>query len=177
MPLTIPHSYRDLFIGLETSTPLLDGRSCPYVNLDNAASTPALKAVQEAIEAFLPYYSSVHRGTGFKSLLSTHAYEASRQAVLSFVGADPGDHICAFGKNTTEAINKLARRFPFTPQRDVVITTGMEHHSNDLPWRAAAHTIHIALTADGRLDEADFDAQLKRFAGQVALVAISGASN
>lgn len=177
MSFSLPSSYRDLFIGLDVSTPLLDGSECPYVNLDNAASTPALKAVQQTIEAFLPYYSSVHRGTGFKSQLSTHAYEASREAVLNFVGADPGEHICAFVKNTTEAINKLAHRFPFTPQRDVVITTGMEHHSDDLPWRAAAHTVHVALTVDGRLDEADFDAQLQRFAGRVALVAVSGASN
>ena len=53
----------------------------------------------------------------------------------------------------------------------------MEHHSNDLPWRATAQTIHVRLTPDGRLDEADFDAQLEKYAGRVALVAITGASN
>jgi selenocysteine lyase/cysteine desulfurase len=136
-----------------------------------------LKAVQAAVDNFLPYYSSVHRGTGFKSQISTHAYEQARQAVLQFVDAVPGEHTCIFGKNTTEAINKLARRFPFSAGRAVVLTSGLEHHSNDLPWRAVAHTVHIGLTPDGRLDEADFDAQLDRWAGQVALVAISGASN
>jgi cysteine desulfurase / selenocysteine lyase len=170
-------NYRDLFVGLDTEVPLLDGRKCIYINLDNAASTPSLKAVQKSVDDFLVYYSSVHRGTGFKSQLSTHAYEQARKICLRFVGANPNDYTCIFGKNTTEAINKLAHRFPFTPQRNVVITSGMEHHSNDLPWRAAAHTIHVRLTADGRLDEADFDTQLDANRGQVALVTISGASN
>jgi cysteine desulfurase/selenocysteine lyase len=149
-------SYRQLFVGTQTPTPLLDGSQRPYINLDNAASTPSLKAVQHAVDAFLPYYSSVHRGTGFKSQLSTHLYEQARQATLLFLGADSNQHTCIFGKNTTEAINKLAHRYPFTPERNVVITSGMEHHSNDLPWRNKAITIHVGLTAEGRLDESDF---------------------
>jgi cysteine desulfurase / selenocysteine lyase len=169
--------YRSLFVGVDTPIPLLDGALRNYTNLDNAASTPALKVVQNAVNAFLPFYSSVHRGTGFKSQLSTHAYEQARQAVMHFLGANPQEHTCIFGKNTTEAINKLARRFPFTRERDVVLTSGMEHHSNDLPWRGVAKTIHVSLTQDGRLDEADYDFQLKRYGGRVALVAISGASN
>ena len=174
----MPSDFRSLFVGLDAQTPLLNGGCRCYVNLDNAASTPPLKAVQQAVDDFLVYYSSVHRGTGFKSQLSTHAYEQARHIVLDFLGADPREHVCAFGKNTTEAINKLARRFPFTAQRDVVLTTGMEHHSNDLPWRAAAaHTVHIRLTPDGRLDLADFEDQLDRYADRVALVAITGASN
>lgn len=170
-------SYRSLFTGLDVETPLLNGGCRCYVNFDNAASTPALKAVQQAVDGFLVYYSSVHRGTGFKSQLSTHAYEQARAITLRFVGAEPAEHVCIFGKNTTEAVNKLARRFPFTPQRNVVITSGMEHHSNDLPWRAVAETLHVALTPDGRLDEADFDAKLDDNRGRVALVAITAASN
>ena len=170
-------NYRNLFVGLDAPTPLLDGACHPYINLDNAASTPPLKAVQQAVDDFLVYYSSVHRGTGFKSQLSTHAYEQARHIVMDFVGADPAEHTCIFGKNTTEAINKLARRYPFTPERNVVLTSGMEHHSNDLPWRANAETIHVALTPDGRLNEADFDARLAQYGRRVALVAITGASN
>jgi len=97
--------------------------------------------------------------------------------VLRFFGADPDTHICVFGKNTTEAINKLARRFPFTKKRRVVITTAMEHHSNDLPWRFNAEAVHVHLHPDGRLDLDDFDTQLEKYADRVALVAISGASN
>lgn len=118
-----------------------------------------------------------HRGTGFKSQLSTHVYEETRETVLKFVGANPEVHTCIFGKNTTEAINKLARRFPFDNKRDIVLTSGMEHHSNDLPWRAVAKTIHIKLTPDGCLDEDDVDQQLSIYGNHVALVAITGASN
>ena len=179
------HNYRDLFVGLEVNVPLLDGTTRGYINLDNAASTPSFKFVQDLINNFLNYYSSVHRGTGFKSQLSTHAYEEARQIVLRFLGADPATHTCIFGKNTTEAINKLARRYPFSPERDVVLISGMEHHSNDLPWRSRqAHdrqnspkTIHINLTPDGQLDEADFDLQLDRYHERLAMVAITGASN
>ena len=173
---TLPH-FPALFTGIDVQVPVLDGSHQRYINLDNAASTPPFKVVQQAINGFMVYYSSVHRGTGFKSQISTHAYEMSRQAVLQFVGGDLQRHVCIFGKNATEALNKLARRFPFNPHRDVVLTSGMEHHSNDLPWRAVANVIHIRLHPDGRLDEADFDTQLVKYSDRVALVAISGASN
>ena len=169
--------YPSLFTGINAEVPTLNGGHRKYINFDNAASTPPFKAVQNAVNEFMVYYSSVHRGTGYKSQLSTHAYEMARQAVMQFVGADPNYHTCIFGKNTTEAINKLAKRYPFTPQRNIVITSGMEHHSNDLPWRAAANVVHVGLTADGQLDEADFDHVLQRYSDQIALVAICGASN
>ena len=115
--------YTSLYLGLDVQVPLLNGDKTTYINFDNAASTPPLKKVQQVVDEFLKYYSSVHRGTGYKSQLSTHAYEESRNAVMRWVGADPSTHICLFGKNTTEAINKLARRFPFPKGRDVVIST------------------------------------------------------
>jgi len=169
--------YRELFTGMDVRVPLLDGSKKPYISLDNAASTPALKCVQQAVNEFLEYYSSVHRGTGFKSLLSTHIYEQSRDKVMSFVGANPDDHICIFGKNSTEASNKLARRFVFTQGRDTVLLSTMEHHSNDLPWRAVARIEHVEVDADGALDEAHLDALLDRYRGRVRLVAVAGASN
>ena len=169
--------YRNLFVGLDAEVPLLNGQHTRYINFDNAASTPALKSSQIAVNDFLTYYSSVHRGTGFKSQLSTYIYEETRDTVLRFVGANPITHTCIFGKNTTEAINKLSRRIPMDETRDIVLTSGMEHHSNDLPWRAVAKTVHIKLTPNGCLDEDDFDQQLKIYGDRIALVAITGASN
>ncbi|GAB4530716.1 MAG: aminotransferase class V-fold PLP-dependent enzyme [Anaerolineales bacterium] len=169
--------FRDLYVGVDLAIPILGGETRRYVNLDNAASTPAFRWVQQAVDEFLPYYSSVHRGTGFKSQLSTYFYEKARHTVLAFMGANPDEHTCIFGKNTTEALNKLARRFLFTPQRDVVLTTLMEHHSNDLPWRANAHVVHVGVLPDGRLDEAELDALLAHYGSRVALVAVTGASN
>lgn len=174
---TNSHDYKDLFVGADTQVPLLDGRMTKYINFDNSASTPPMKAVAKAVDDFMAYYSSVHRGSGFKSQLSTHFYEEARDTVIRFMGGDPETHTCAFVKNTTEAVNKLARRFPFTDERNLVITSSMEHHSNDLPWRFNAEVVHVKLLKDGRLDLEDFDAKLEKHADQVALVAISGASN
>lgn len=169
-------SLRALF-DVEQRVPVLDGRLAPYINFDNAASTPPLRAVQEAVNRFMPWYSSVHRGNGFKSQLATEAYEKAREITLRFVGADPDTHICIFGKNSTAALNKVARRLPFAPGQDTVLVSLMEHHSNDLPYRAVANVVHVGVTARGELDEDDFDQKLHDYVGRIALVAISGASN
>lgn len=167
---------RDRIVGLDQKVPLLNGQQVTYVNLDNAASTPALKDVMETIQHFMPYYSSVHRGTGFKSRVSTVAYDQAHEIIARFVGADPEKNAVVFGKNTTEAINKLSYRLPLSDDA-VVICTQMEHHSNDLPWRHRAELIHARVTSDGRLDEKDFDRQLQKYAGRIALVTVTGASN
>ena len=173
-----PESFnmRNRIVGMDKLVPLLDGRMVAYVNLDNAASTPPLLDVMDAVERFMPYYSSVHRGTGFKSRLSTVAYDQAHEIIAEFVGANPETNAVIFGKNTTEAINKLSYRLPLAEDA-VVITTQMEHHSNDLPWRRRAKVVHCIATADGRLDETDFDRLLALYEGQIGLVAITGASN
>jgi len=175
LPRTVAALRADI-VGIDTLVPLLDGTTRRYVFLDNAASTPALKSVMQAVTDFMPWYSGVHRGTGFKSLLATEAFDAAHDMVGRFVGADLATNTVIFTKNTTECMNKIAARFGFEPG-DVVITTLVEHHSNDLPWRAVAHVEHIRILPDGRLDEADFDRLLKQYAGRVALVSVTGASN
>ena len=173
--LTI-ENVRDNIVGIEAQVPLLDGSHRQYVNFDNAASTPALRPVHDKLNEFLTWYSSVHRGAGFKSQIATEAYELAHDLVLGFVGADPRTNTAILGKNTTEAINLLAHRFPLAPD-DVVLCSLMEHHSNDLPWRGQARFYHVAVNHDGTLDEEDFDRLLRHHAGRVKLVAISGASN
>jgi cysteine desulfurase/selenocysteine lyase len=168
--------WRERIVGLDQRVPLLDGRLAPYVNLDNAASTPALCDALDAVQRFLPYYSSVHRGSGFKSRLSTAAYDQAHSTIARFVGADPRIATVIFGKNTTEAINKLAFRYPLAPGQ-VVLSTVMEHHSNDLPWRRRAQVVRAAATPDGRLDEDDMDRLLAAYGDRVALLTVSGASN
>lgn len=167
---------RSRFTGLDVEVPLLDGRHARYINFDNAASTPPLARVRRGLEQFLDYYSSVHRGTGFKSQLSTWAYERARARALAFVAADPATHTCIFVKNTTEAINKLARRLSLTLD-DIVLVTQMEHHSNDLRFRRVSTVVHVGLGPDGVLDEDDFARKLDMYAGRLRLVAMTGASN
>ena len=69
-------------VGIDSPVPVLDGGTRPYVFLDNAASTPALRPVVQCIDDFLPWYSGVHRGTGFKSLLATEVFDAAHDVVL-----------------------------------------------------------------------------------------------
>ncbi len=120
---------RRRMVGVDQCVPVLDGRWVPYVNLDNAASTPAFRRVAVTVDRFLPHYASVHRGTGYLSRLSTAAYEEARAVVGRFVGADPDRDVVLFGRNTTEAVNRLARSLPVAPG-SVVLTTMLEHHSS-----------------------------------------------
>ncbi len=103
-------NFRDKIVGIDRLVPLLDGSFRRYVNLDNAASTPVLREVSDTVNRFLEWYSSVHRGAGFKSMIATQAYEDARRIVGDFVGANPRDHVVIFGKNATEGINKLSYR-------------------------------------------------------------------
>ena len=85
---------------------------------------------------FLPWYSSVHRGAGFASQVSTRAYEAARSAVAAFTGARSTDAVI-FVRNTTEAINLLTHCLVLRPGH-AVLSTIVEHHANMLPWRRLA---------------------------------------
>lgn len=169
-------SPRSRIVGMDQQVPVLGGGWRPYVNLDNAASTPVLREVLETVNRFMDWYSSVHRGAGFKSQVSTHAYEEARGIVADFVGASRDEHVVIFGKNATEAINKVAWRLNLCHE-DVVLVSQMEHHSNDLPWRAQARVEHIGVDDSGALDEPHLDGLLRRHAGRVRLVAVTGASN
>lgn len=170
------HNIRKYIVGIDEPVPLLDGSRRPYINFDNAASTPTISLITDKVNDFLRWYSNVHRGTGFKSKLSSWVFEEARDIIAEFVHADLSDSVVLFCKNTTEAINKLAHRFPFK-RGDVVLTSLMEHHSNELPWRKVAHVVHIDVDSEGRIDENDFQKKLKEYSTKVKLVALSGASN
>jgi selenocysteine lyase/cysteine desulfurase len=159
-------------IGADTVVPCVDGRARRYVNLDYAASAPVMDAVWVAVEAFLPWYSSVHRGSGVKSRVSTAAYEDARETVAEFVGARTGDAV-VFVRNTTEAINVLSAALPVGTR---VLSSAVEHHSNMLPWRR--HQLGL-LPFTGSPDEL-LDAcerALRAARPRIDLVAVTGASN
>ena len=167
---------RNIVIGAETPVALLDGSTRPYINFDNASSTPFLRSVLEGINEFAPMYASVGRGSGYKSHVSTEALDDARATIGRFVGASPATHTVILGKNTTEALNKLAHCLQLA-RNDVVLTSAMEHHSNDLPWRKVATVDRIGLTKDGLLDLSHLSELLDRHGNRVRLVTITGASN
>jgi selenocysteine lyase/cysteine desulfurase len=167
---------RNNIMGIDTQVPLLDGTTIPYIFLDNGASTPCFTHVMEVTNAFMPFYSGVHRGTGFKSVLATKVFDEAHSIAGNFVKANLEINTVVFVKNTTEAINKLANRCIWQ-EGDVVITSMMEHHSNDLPWRKYAKVVHIPVDDVGFLDEDALIAAFKEHAGHVRFLAITGASN
>jgi selenocysteine lyase/cysteine desulfurase len=157
-------------LGDDVQAPCVDGRSRRYVNLDYAASTPVMADVWEAVEEFVPLYSSVHRGTGYKSQVSTEAFESARGDVAAFVGARRSDDV-VFVRNTTEAINVLAASLPAGTR---VLSTPVEHHANMLPWRR--HDVRLlpfTRSPAGLLAAAEAALRAERF----DLVAVTGASN
>ena len=167
---------RSNIIGADTLVPVLDGSRRAYVFLDNGASTPSFRSALDVLDEFMEFYSGVHRGTGFKSLLSTRAFDDAHNIAGNFVGADPDSSVVLFGKNSTEVINKLANRCDWR-EGDVVIVSLMEHHSNDLPWRKHARVVHIGVDDEGYLDMEALHRAFETHRGHVRFLAVTGASN
>jgi len=167
---------RSLIVGVDEPVPLLDGRTVPYANLDNAASTPPLIPVMDKLNQFMRFYSSVHRGAGYKSQVATMAYDEAHDIVGRFLGADLATNTVIFVKNATEAVNKLAHRMAMIKD-GLVIATGMEHHSNDLPWRRTGPMDYVEVDDRGALIPEDLEKKLRLHHGRVKLVAVTGASN
>ncbi len=167
---------RKYVVGIDKKVKLLDGTERQYIYFDNAASTPTMTFVQDAVNEILQWYSGVHRGAGIKSLIATKAYDDSREIVANFVNADLHNNTVIYVKNTTEAINKVAYRLNLSKD-DVVICSLMEHHSNDLPWRKFTNLIHSEINDDGTLDLNDLEFKIKKYSDKLKLVAIAGAAN
>jgi selenocysteine lyase/cysteine desulfurase len=163
-------------VGDGLPAPCVDGHDRPYIGLDAAASTSALPVVARAVEDFLPWYSSVHRGAGHKSQRSTRAYEAARAAALGFAGRSPGGgDVAIICRNTTEAINHLAYRLRLAAD-DVVVTTVVEHHANLLPWARLCRRRFVECGSDGTFSVDEVAAALDT-GPRPRLLAVTGASN
>ncbi len=163
-------------LGADHRVPLLTGEWVRQVFMDNAASTKPFRAVSTFLRDMEGYYSNIHRGTGFDAVFCTERYEEAREIVRRFAGGDEARDIVIPVRNTTEGLNLLAATFQWRPD-DVVLTTILEHHSNDLPWRGKAKVDYVGRRPDGTLDVEDFGRKLARHAGRVRVVAVTGASN
>ncbi|RZL83419.1 MAG: aminotransferase class V-fold PLP-dependent enzyme [Rhodococcus sp. (in: high G+C Gram-positive bacteria)] len=152
--------------GSDLRVPLVQGGDCTYVNFDYAASAPALAQVTDRIGALLPTYSSVHRGAGYASRISTDCYEKARDSVARFVGADD-DQVVVFTRNTTDSLNLLAGCVPGS-----TVVLDIEHHANLLPWKNS----RVVRAAD-TLAEAVRLLVAELCSKPTALLAVTGASN
>jgi cysteine desulfurase/selenocysteine lyase len=109
----------------------------PLVYLDNAASVQKPNAVIDAIsDCYRNYYANIHRGVHLLSERSTIAYEGTREKVRALLNAASIREII-FTRGTTESINLVASSFGGSTIKigDEIVITGMEHHSNIVPWQ------------------------------------------
>lgn len=171
-------------VGLTLELPLATGQNGRRVYLDSTASTLRLGVVQDVLDRYQPFYANTHSTVHFGARLSTQEYRWAHDMVLDFVRADRDRYAAFFvGSGTTGGMNRvaqtLAQRFP---ERDVVITSIMEHHSNDLPHRKNfAKVVHVrpefGSTSMGCVCLKAIEQALEEHAGRVAYVSVTGVSN
>lgn len=153
----------------------------PLVYLDNAATSQKPQQVLDAIvEAYSRWNSNIHRGVHHLSQVATSKHEGARQAVADFINAKSSDEI-VFTKGTTDSLNALAFSFgeAFIHEGDEIIVSGLEHHSNIVPWqmlceRKKAVLRHIPLREDQTLDMEAFKGLLNE---KTKLVSVAHVSN
>ena len=165
---------RDQVVGLDEQMELANGKKMAVTNFDNAATTPALQPVVDEVDEQLKKYGSIGRGFSPKSDYSTDLYNNTRDKVLEFVGADPETYTVFYVNNTTDGLNKLASAL-IEDKSDVILTTRIEHHSNDLPWRENGTVIYAEVDDQGRVMYDEIEKQLRN--NKVKYVSVTAASN
>ena len=149
----------------------------PLVYLDNAATTQKPLSVIEALDGYYRHgNANIHRGAHHLAAEATEAYEMVRRQVQALIGARH-HHEIVFTRGTTESINLVASSFAkrYFKGDDEVIVSGMEHHSNIVPWQLAGATLRpIPFSDEGVLDLKAYEAL---FNEHTRIVAVCHASN
>ncbi len=162
--------------------PILDQKvnGQPLVYFDNAATTQKpLAVIQRISDYYLKENSNVHRGVHHLSQVATEAYENARKYVADFINAKESKEII-FTRGTTESINLLATVFaPRIQAGDEIVVSGMEHHSNMVPWQQLCQKNEALLKVlqvapDGTLS---LSALRKLLTPQVKMLAVTHLSN
>jgi cysteine desulfurase/selenocysteine lyase len=142
----------------------------PLVYLDSAATTLKPRPVIQAVTDMLSRHTgNVHRAVHLLGDEATELFEGARRKVARLIGAEPHEVILL--RNTTEALNLVARHYP---RKGRVLVSSGEHHSNLLPWGRDGVT-HLAPGPDGGPPQEAMEAELRR--GGVAVVAVGHVSN
>lgn len=166
-------------MNLRQQFPILDtqvyGRNLIY--FDNAATT---QKPQSVIDTLTDYYktlnSNIHRGAHYLAAQATEQYEETRRMVKDFIGARHA-HEIVFTRGTTESINLVASSFgrQFIKPGDEVIVSGMEHHSNIVPWQLTGATLKVIPFSDEGI--LDIEAYKSLFTEKTRIVAVNHVSN
>jgi cysteine desulfurase/selenocysteine lyase len=153
----------------------------PLAYLDNAATSQKPRAVLDAVRVYYERENAnVHRALHTLGEEATASFEKSREKVQRFLNARSRREI-VFTHGTTESINLVASSWGAKnlTKGDVVLLTGMEHHSNLVPWqllsaRTGCSLAFIPLTPEGELDLA---AAERAWTDRIRLVALTHVSN
>lgn len=164
-------------LGARSRARILDGRTVEVAQLNNAATTPPFERTVREVTEFLGEYGALHRGAGPRARATVEKVERAIDRIHRFIG-QPADNGLLFTSNTSAAINALARLLSLSPD-DVVLTSEIEHTSNNLPWRHNTPATVLDIRADdaGALDLAHLDALLAEHGRRVKLLTVTGASN
>tara|TARA_B100000242_G_scaffold167418_1_gene119591 strand:+ start:2305 stop:3522 length:1218 start_codon:yes stop_codon:yes gene_type:complete len=134
----------------------INGKSLIY--FDNAATSQTPISVIESIsDYYKKYNANIHRGVHSVSEEATEAYESSRKKIQKHFNANFSEEII-FTSGTTHSINIIANGYTdLLTSDDEIIVSGMEHHSNIVPWQMMVEKNHaklsvIPLKENGELD-------------------------
>lgn len=153
----------------------------PLVYLDNAATTQKPRAVIDALTRYYTHYNAnIHRGIHTLADEATEAFEATRDAVRTFINAAAREEVL-FTRGTTESINLVAATWgrQQIKEGDEILVSAAEHHANIVPWQILCQEKGAVLKVipihdTGALDMEQLEAVLT---AKTRLVAICHASN
>jgi cysteine desulfurase/selenocysteine lyase len=179
MPLTITKRLRSDLASIRNDFPILrekaHGKSLVY--FDNAATSQKPQVVIDALVDYYTHYNAnVHRGVHFLSQKASDAFDNVRIKAANFINATSENEII-FTRGTTEGINLVAATYGRQNVKagDEVLITGMEHHSNIVPWQLLceeknAILKYIPINDDGELILDDIDSLINSKTKIVAIV-------
>jgi cysteine desulfurase / selenocysteine lyase len=151
----------------------------PVVYLDSAASSQRPRSVIEAMTRYYEFsHANVHRSIHTLGEEATELYEAARERVQRFIGAERREEV-VFTRGTTDGLSIVADLIGHTlSPGDEILVTEMEHHSNIVPWQMAARASGarvraVPITPDGVLDLEAFDRLLSERTRVLALAHVS----
>ncbi len=172
------------FIGRDTEYPTVDGKRGPRIYLDSAASTLMMAPAYDVGHEFLEHYASTHSDLHYAARGASHAFEWAHERVLEFVNAS-AENYCTFfaGSGATAGFNRMAASLSRArPEREIVLVSEMEHHSNDLPHRHhTSRVIHVPCLGEferyGALDMDRLREIIDEHGDKINYIAVTGASN
>ena len=164
-------------VGIDDIIKLRNGKKMRVILLNNAATTPPFEITLKTVNDYLQTYGALHRGAGPHANLTFQKTEEALVVLRKFLNVSDKQTLL-FTQNTSAAINLFIRLLRLK-EDDVIITSIIEHTSNNLPWlfNTKAKTIFVNAFDDGSLDYDDLEKKVKEYGSKLKLIAITGASN